>query len=269
MDADPATRTITPNEMPTVPRPPAPCRANAPIRAARARRIACASLVAALAFAGAGTPLARAADEAGTPSVELRASASSQVANDEMVVRLSAQASGTDMGTLNEQVLASLKAALDKSKAVSGVSARLGSVTTQPEWGPQGKRTGWRVQGSLVLESADMAALGALAGRLGAELSIDSVEFRLTAARRSVEENRLLREAADAFRERAAKTASAFGYAGYELRRLSVLTQGVRPPPPMPMAAMARATGARSDLPAEGGVATVEVSIEGSVSLTR
>lgn len=213
-------------------------------------------------------PLAHASDDGGSPSVELSAAASSQVANDEMIVRLSAQASGADMGALNENVLSSLNAALDKAKAVNGVSARLGSVSTQPEWDQQQrKRTGWRVQGSLVLEGSDMAAIGALAGRLGAELSIDGVEFRLTAARRQIEENRLLKEAADSFRERAMKTASAFGYSGYELRKISVRTQNLRQNPPMPM--MARAADARSDLPTEGGSATVEVAIEGSIRLQR
>ena len=214
---------------------------------------------------------AQAMDDTGPPTVELRASANSQVANDEMVVRLSAQASGSDLGTMNEEVLSKLQAALEQSKAVKGVSARLGSVTTQPEWGPQGKRIGWRVQGSMVLESTDLAATGVLAGRLGAELSIDGVEFRLTAAKRSAEENRLLKEAANAFRERASQTASAFGYHGYELRRIQVLTTGARRPEPVPMAMMARgaAATATSEVPPEAGMATVEVGIEGSIGLTR
>ena len=94
-------------------------------------------------------------DAAEPPSVDLQASASNQIANDEMVVRLSAQQSGTDMGAMNEKVLSSLQAAIEKSKQVAGVSARLGSITTQPQWGPQGKRSGWQVQGSLVLEGCD------------------------------------------------------------------------------------------------------------------
>ncbi|MGE0312487.1 MAG: SIMPL domain-containing protein [Lautropia sp.] len=253
-----------------VPGTSARCTAKPPRSRRPAVRDALAALLVAIALPSASAAFAQSPpDDAAFPTVELRASASSQVANDEMVVRLGAQASGTDMGALNGTVLSALNDALDRSKAVNGVSARLGSVTTQPEWDAQGKRTGWRVHGVLVLEGSDMAALGALAGRLGADLSIESVEFRLTAARRGVEENRLLKEAADAFRERATKTATAFGYGGYELRRITVLTQASRPTPPMPMAAMARGAELRSDLPAEGGVATVEIAIEGSVRLTR
>src|SRR5690606_4761589 len=111
--------------------------------------------------------------------------------------------SGTVAEKLNDEVLDALNLALAKAKTVEGVKARLGSITTQPEWGDKGKRIGWRVRGVMVLEGRDLKATGALAGELSEDLQIAGVSFRLTDAARTREESRLLKEAAAAFNERA------------------------------------------------------------------
>lgn len=202
------------------------------------------------------------------PVVQLQATARSELPNDEMVVELAAERSGPSAEKLNDDVLSALNLALAKAKPVAGVRARLGSVTTQPDWGPQGKRTGWRVRGIVVPEGRDLKATGALAGELATDLQIASVAFRLTAAARSREESRLLKEAADAFSARAKETAAAFGFGGYELKTLNI-NHAPAPQPPRPMAMEMRASGASAapSLPIDGGDAAVSLNISGSVEL--
>ena len=192
----------------------------------------------------------------------------SELTNDEMVVQLAADRAGATPEKLNEEVLDALNRALAKAKTVGGVKARLGSITTQPEWGPQGKRTGWRVRGVVVLEGRDLKATGALAGELSSDLQIAGVSFRLTREARTQEESRLLKEAAVAFNQRALETAVAFGFGSYELKKLNVNHAPADPPRPMQMEMRAAAPmAAKSFVPTEGGDSIVSLTISGSIEL--
>jgi predicted secreted protein len=222
------------------------------------------AIIAGLAAAIVFSPLAH-ATERESPELELTAMASSRAVNDEMVVHLAAERSGADIGALNRQVLQALRAGLDAAKDVGGVRARSGSVTTQPIWDKDGKRDGWRVAGQLILEGTDLVATGELAGRLARDLQLTHVEFRLTPQRRSQAENQLIEEVAGAFRERARRATLALGYRDYDLDKVTVQTQASMPPP-MPRA-MRMAAEAAVAVPAEGGEATVEVTMTGTVRL--
>ena len=213
------------------------------------------------AVAGAGTAHAG-------PSVQLEASARSELPNDEMVVQLAVDRSGAVAARLNDEVLQALNLAIAKAKTIDGVKARLGSITTQPEWGPQGKRTGWRVRGVMVLEGRDLKATGALAGELSEDLQIAGVSFRLTEDARTREEKRLIKQAAAAFNERARETASAFGFGSFEVKTLNVNHAAESPPPrPMQMEMRAASAADKAFVPTDGGDAIVVLTISGSVEL--
>ena len=211
----------------------------------------------------AGTEVAHAG-----PTVQLETAARSELPNDEMVVQLAVERGGAVAEKLNDEVLDALNLALAKAKTVDGVKARLGSITTHPEYGEKGKRTGWRVRGVMVLEGRDLKATGALAGELSEDLQIAGVSFRLTEAARTREESRLLKEAATAFKERAQETARAFGFGGFEIRKLNI-NHATESPPPRPMQMEMRAASAapKSFVPTDGGDATVVLSISGAVEL--
>jgi len=225
------------------------------------------ALAVALAFTTASAALAAASAQAG-PTVQLEAAARSELPNDEMVVQLAVERSGAAAEKLNDEVLDALNLAIAKAKTVQGVKVRLGSITTQPEWGQQGKRTGWRVRGVMVLEGRDLKATGALAGALSEDLQIAGVSFRLTDEARTREESRLLKEAAAAFNERARETAAAFGFGGFELKKLNINHASESPPPrPMHMEMRAASAAAKAFVPTDGGDATVVLTVSGSVEL--
>ncbi|MET0508796.1 MAG: SIMPL domain-containing protein [Burkholderiaceae bacterium] len=229
-------------------------------------RTTCGLMLGMVAVAALPAPIATAA-ESKPPELELQATATGQASNDEMVVHLSAEQSGADIGQMNEKVLQALRTALDTAKGVAGVRARAGSVTTQPIWDKDGKRTGWRVNGAVVLEGADLKATGELAGRLSKDLQLASVQYRLTPGQRAQAENKLIEDAAAAFRERARRATAALGFREYEIKSVSIQTSASGPrPPPMPRA-MRMASEAAVAVPDEGGEATVDITLTGTVVL--
>lgn len=199
-------------------------------------------------------------------TLTLEASARAAVPNDEMAITLAVERDGPQPGALNEAVIAQLNAALAEARSVEGVRARLGQVWTQPNFTREGRPQGWRVRGEIVIESTRLQPLAQLGGRLAERMLLTGVQFRLSRERRRIEEGRLLAEAAQAFRARAAEAAVAFGFAGYEIKEIALRGAGGSAPRPMPMA-RAPAEAAASPLPIEGGDSDVVVTVSGTVEL--
>ena len=201
------------------------------------------------------------------PTLTLSAEARARVANDEMVVAMAVEREGPQVGVLNDQVNREVADSLERARKVPGVQSRVGALQTIPTIGPQGRITGYRVRGELLLESRDFSALGQLAGTLGARLQVAWVSFRVSPQRRTEEQARLLKEAADAFRARSQAAALAFGFRDYELRTLS-LDPGHGPMPRMfaqPMAV--EGVRAAAPMPTEGGDSEIVVGVSGSIEL--
>lgn len=220
-------------------------------------------------------PAAHAAEAAPPGVVELQGSASRQVAPDLAVLTLSAERSGADAAALTAQVSRLLDGALQKARAVKGVQAASGGFGTQPRWvdrNGQSTRNGWIVTGTLILKSSDFAALGRLAGDLAQDgLMITGSHFELSPAQRRSEESALIDAAIADFEAKAAVAARALGCSGYTLLRLRIdPLQGDTPPPrPMVMRAAIADTAAAAALPLESGAATLQLTVQGSVQLTR
>lgn len=210
------------------------------------------------------SPMAAAASAPLAATLALEADARTRIANDEMVVTLALERDGPDSAALSEQVLSALNRAVARSKAVPGVRAQLGAVSTGPAW-QDGKKMGWTMRGSVVLSSQDLAALATLTGGLADELQLAGVQFRLSDARRRAEEARLLVEAAQAFRAKAQAAAAAFGFRRYALGELT-LGHSSHVPEPRPMMAMAM-KAERAAVPTEGGDSEVAVTVSGTIRL--
>jgi len=202
------------------------------------------------------------------PTLALDAQARATVPNDEMVVTVAVEREGPQAGPLNEAVVAQLNAAILEARTVDGIRARLGGISTQPQFARDGRQQGWRVRGEVVLESTRMAALAQLGARLGERMQLAAVQFRLSGERRRAEEKQLVAEAAQAFRARAAEAATAFGFQGYDLKELALRTGGQPGPRPLAMArGGAESAPASMPLPAEGGDSEVVVTVTGTVEL--
>lgn len=201
------------------------------------------------------------------PTLNLNAEARSQVANDEMVVNFAVERDGPDSAPITDAVLTALNDAVKDAKAHPSVNARMGNVSTNPSWS-QNKKIGWVVRGELTLTSKDMKALSALTGKLSQKLQLAGVHFRLSEAKRTEEESRLLKIAAANFQAKASEAAVAFGFPKYVLKELTLGQSGYQPSP-RPMMAMMRMDAERAGVPVEGGDSEVSVSVNGRVDLLK
>ena len=203
-------------------------------------------------------------------TLTLEASAKADISNDEMVVVMAFERDGTDLASINQSVNQALAAAIADAKKVVGVKARLGSINTNPNWTSQGKPSGWRVRGEVVMTSKELAALGTLTGQLGQKLQITSIQFRLSDDSRKDAEKRLIRDAAQAFKDKATDAAKAFGYSGYTVKDIG-LNQGfqvsVRPMSMMRGKADMVSMSGSAPVPTESGESEVIVTFNGSVDL--
>lgn len=201
------------------------------------------------------------------PVVTLDADARTRVANDEMVVSVSAERDGANVAQLNEAVLRDLNDAIAQARRNAAIKPRLAGVYTSPMYN-QGKPSGYRVSGQVELVSTDFVALSALAGELGQKLQLTGVSFRLTPDKRAREEQALLNAAAHAFRSKALDTARAFDFKDYDLKTMTVGRSASEPIVRMRAVAYdAMPKAAAAPMPAEGGDSDVVVSISGTVEL--
>ena len=203
------------------------------------------------------------------PALTLNAQASQKVATDEMVALLGVTREGTNLGALNQAVLTELQGALAQARQVAGVNGRLGAVQTQRTYSQKGEPNGWRVVGTLELDSRKLKELGDLVGALSLRLEMRGVSFRLSSQRTKELEEQLLVDAAKSFGQKARSLATSFGYAGYRLKEVSVSQARPGPDPgiAVPMMAMKAQAMAPASMPAEGGEVELSVTMSGTVTL--
>lgn len=208
--------------------------------------------------------------------VDLQATAEVDVVPDLAVMTLASERSGPDAAALTAQVGKTLDAALKQAGVVQAVEASSGGFSTQPRWktvNGQSQRDGWTVRAGLILKSHDFAALGRLAGQLAQQgLMIESNGFELSHALRDSEETALIDTAIARFKAKAGSAARALGYGGYTLRALQIEpVQGQMPQPrPMVMRAAAPMGGeAAPAIPLATGRTPLQLTVQGSVQLTR
>jgi len=226
------------------------------------------------AYAQAQGAVAPAAAESSTnrsPEMTLQAAASSEVKQDTVRISLTAEVDAPDQPAAGKKLTAILDDVVKRARDTKGVDVRTGGFNVWPNTNSKGKISSWRGQGEVVLESKDFDAAAALASKLSDKTAISNIAFLLSREAREAEERKLLKEAAQAFKDRALAAANAFGFSGYRLSKLELGGSGG--PVPMPRmlgaAAMAKdASGGFSpDVPLEAGDVTVSVAVNGTIVL--
>ncbi|WMD18562.1 SIMPL domain-containing protein [Achromobacter seleniivolatilans] len=206
-----------------------------------------------------------------SPEMTLQAMASSEVKQDTVRISLSAEVEAPDQPAAGKKLTAVLDDVVKRARDTKGVEVRTGGFNVWPNTNSKGKIGTWRGQGEIILESKDFEAAAALASKLSDKTAISNIGFSLSREARDVEERKLLKEAAQAFKDRALAAANAFGFSGYRLSKLEL--GGAGGPVPMPRmlgAAMAKDSsggGYSPDVPLEAGEVTVSVAVNGTIVL--
>lgn len=197
-------------------------------------------------------------------TVDLSAAASRPAANDLARATLFAEAVGASPAETAKKVNAQIAEALAMAKGHSRIKVQTAGTHTYPVHAKSGKIESWRMRSEIALESADIAALSELTGKLQASLGVSSITLAPAPDTRKKAEADAMLDAIDAFRARAKLVADAFGKP-YRIKHLSIGQQGFRPPAPMMRAAPAAMEMA--PMPVEAGESTVSVTVNGQIEI--
>lgn len=222
-------------------------------------------LVASLAFAGQVL-----AEPLNYNQVSLRAEVQQSVNNDTLTVTLFTEEQDTDPAKLANRITATLNQGLETARKNSNLKVSSGNRYSQPVY--DGKRqniVAWRERGEIRLEGSDFAQVSSTTGDLLGALSLDSMQFSLSPANRSKTEDSLIKQAIEAFRNRADIATESLGGNGYKIVHLNLNTQFMSPRPYLRSnKVMAMAADAEMASPAvEGGEADVTVSADGVIEV--
>lgn len=202
--------------------------------------------------------------------LNLRASATVELPQDWMTLTLAANRDGADAASVQAQLKQALDAALGEARRQARpgqVEVQTGGFSIYPRYNAKGVIGAWQGTAELVVQGRDMVAIGQLAGRIGT-MSVARVGYSLSREARETVESEVTHQAIQRFRARASDDARQFGYAGYQVRELSVavdsgLTGG---PAPAGVMAMARLADA-APLPVEAGKGSVTATVSGSIQM--
>ena len=203
------------------------------------------------------------------PQLSLEAAASSEIAQDKVEITMGSDYEGADQAKVSDQLNKLLASTLATAKRNTKVESRSGNYRVWANTDKAGKIIGWRGRAEIILESKDFVAASTLAGELSKSMAVSNINFSLSREAQQAEEQRLLVEAAKAFRARATSASQAFGFGGYNVRQLDLSGSGMsyQPRPMMAMRAAAPEAKMSDSVPMEAGKATVTVSVRGTVEL--
>lgn len=203
--------------------------------------------------------------------VSLTASATTEVAKDQMTVVFSVTREGSDAGAVQSQLKQALDAALAEARKVAKptqLEVQTGNFSLSPRYTPKGTINGWAGSTELVVEGRDMPGIAQLTGRIST-MTIARVSFSLSREAREKVEGEVSGQAIARYRAKAEQIARQFGFTGFALREVQVTSNESMPiGQPMLMRAQAAKIGDES-LPVEAGKANVTASVSGSVKLLK
>lgn len=209
--------------------------------------------------------------EAARNVVHLSASASVEVAQDQLSITLSTTREAADAQTLQQQLKQLLDAALGEARKVAApglLDVRTGNFSLYPRRGRDGRITGWQGGVELILEGRDFPRISAVAGRIQT-LTLGQVKFGLSREEALRAESQVRATAIERFRTKANDIARGFGFGAYTLREISVNSDDANQPQPLQRMrlAMASSESAEAPVPVEAGRSTVTVTVSGTVQL--
>jgi len=207
--------------------------------------------------------------------LNLSASASVEVTRDVLGVSFSTTKEGNDATAVQSALKQALDAALAEARKIAkpgAVEVQTGNFSLYPRYTSKGGSSvvnGWQGTAELLVEGKDAAAIAQLTGRI-TSMTIARVGYSLSREQREKVEGDVVAQAIGRYKSRAADYARQFGYSGYTIGEVNVGTAEGGSDRPMPMMRMkAMAASADETLPVEAGKATVSVTVQGTVQLTK
>ena len=199
--------------------------------------------------------------------VQLQAQQTESVGNDTMHVSMNSFGEARDPAALASRINKDMAWALEIARRYEDVTVGTGGYRTSPVYKDNALQ-GWRGEQSLELEGRDNRAMSRLVGELQDKLRVSAMSFSVSDGKRTAVENRLIGQALDAFKARAAIVVGNLHASGYRIVDLSIGTAAPRPPVPYPVGVMAASMKPESRVAVESGESDISVSVSGNIELT-
>lgn len=199
------------------------------------------------------------------PQATLQAEAASEVAHDTVRITLATEVSDTSQAAVAQALTQTLDKVMKQAKDNDKVKAFSGDYRVWPMNDKDGKISDWRGRGEIILESTDFAEASRLASALSDRMPIDGLAFSVSPKVRAEQEDALLAQAAQAFRDRAQALVTAFSFQGYSIKQIDLGGAGTRYESAPRM--MAMSADSKVAVPLEAGTERITVTVSGSIFL--
>ncbi len=197
--------------------------------------------------------------------INIQASASQEVANDQLTANLMVQQSGRNTAKLANQVNQKMAMILEKSHAFSSIKTKTSSYSTQPIY-KNGVIESWQVSQNIMLTSQDFDALAELVGQLNEIATVQSMTFSISQQTIDSIKEELTKQAIRNFKNKAKMIAQQFDKSDYVLVHVSIDSNYYQPQAKMSrVMMMADAESAPPALAA--GTDNVSVNVNGTIEL--
>jgi predicted secreted protein len=215
----------------------------------------------------AGAPAFAAQEEKPKDQVTFRVEAAREVPNDWVAATLGVEEESTDLPGLAARVNQRMAAALELAKQDQKLTVASGAYQTQPVY-DKTRIARWRAIQDLTIETADVAALAEMAGKLQAQgLLLRHVAFSVAPDTRKRVDDELTVEALSVFRERAGLIARGLGRRGWNLVTLTLGDIGMPVPYVMEHRVAMKAAAADVAPSFESGRSTVKIEVNATIEL--
>jgi predicted secreted protein len=214
------------------------------------------------------TPLAAAENAMQYGLINLDASATTDVSNDELITHLQVIEDGRDPAKLTSLVNKKTGLVLDALENFKAISAKTSNYNTRPLY-HEGEISSWQVSQQLTLETSDFEQMSQFIAEINSLANIQSMQFRVSRQQAEQVKQALLKEAIGKFKNKAKLVADQFDSPKYQLVSLSVDGNHISPMPVMERATMMAADASGKGVPAalSAGSNEVTVQVRGTVQL--
>ena len=200
--------------------------------------------------------------------VHLSVSASSELENNQLTVRLVARAEAKTAAKAAAKVNEKMQWALSKLDSEQNIASKTLNYRTFPKYNHQ-EISGWQGEQGLELESSKIETLTAITSELQGGLDVVNMKYHSSTQARRLEENRLIEEAIVAFNQRADLIRKQLGAKNFHIVKLQIDSQDRYQNLPRSATMSARTTAAEQDTQTavRAGTQTVIVNINGEIEL--
>lgn len=200
--------------------------------------------------------------------VSFSVSVEEDVGNDEMIATLAAEHRAKSSGEVSQTINERMARAMKRLSGHSDIKASTGNYQIYAQRDRDGELRSWNGSQQLRLSSRNHDQVSKAIGELEGLATIKSMGFEISKQRRDAVQDRLIKEAIKAFKQRAELVRAQMEAGSYRLVNMQINTGGNAPAPVFARQQMMR-MAADSAPVVQSGTSKVSVSISGVIELSQ